>query len=1232
MKRQILFLSAFLAFWSMSTDIVGQCTSADIMEPGFNFITSSRGCAPFTIEVQTLYLNTSPGTTYQVDWGDGNSDNYTHQVGNVNGPIISHEYVDAPVDCGYQVTIEVENACNPLGSVVLEPINVIVWTEDIITADPDIYRVCEGFASSINFTDASNWNCFPRLDLRENSDPRWIQWIYGDTINANRIPGIRVDGIVPGGFPYYDPSVGLDPFYPVIDTGRVSLNVQIPATASIGNDFYVTLNNWNTCNPYDADLTDGNPLNPATAGGDNPARTTKSRIVIVASPTPDFVTRKENGGNPITWDFCIDDIIYFDDESTGPGGSALARTWEFYDGPTIADGLLATNTDVNPTYTFSKGGMKLVRLIVGDNNAVGGCNAIVEKLVNVTPTSIAQISATNTNFCKTPGSTETFSVTFSDVTIGSTVNTEWKWEFYNENNNLVRNEPATGFSSGAAATYSQSYSNTGIYKVVLITRDIVTICDTRDEVNIVIYNNPEPSFVFADICESLPIELIETSTLQDINGNKMVRWEWDFDYDNITFTADTTFDNTRPDTLTRAFNFGVRQVALRVTNDQNGCNAMAASTVEIFQNPIASFTKDSLEGCSPLVVSFENTAIGSQPVAIDQYVWRIDYGTGFIDTLKANPSVLGFSPITIATFENWSISAKTFNIKLKSISQDGCAFESELDSVKVLPSIKPGFFYTNYEPLGKNCAPVEVNFQVDDFTANLLPIDYTWTISYQDSVIRQDKNAGSNSQLTHTFEAIGKGINNYSINLIADINDICVGDSTIKVNVNPVPESNFTIDTIEFNCDVMILEIDAKDKGLLEYRWTINKGGMVFINTSYGDRFTYEVPRPGPTSLNLDLDIDLQTVNYAFCESAITSQSLVVPSQPQLSASFAVNPEMQVFPNATVTINNTSTQTNATHFWDFGNGNTNTDENPISQVYDKPGNYTITLNLDQEYCQSADSVNIFIQPTAPIADFSYGPAKGCAPLTVNFSNLTKYGDPDGYIWYFGQNEGISRKENPVHIYRDPGVYSVKLEATNESGITDTEAKRMIIEVYPNPHAEFQIRPEIVKLPDDPIYTSNLSFDADSYYWDFGDGAKSSEYEPSHTYLDTGKYDIALVAITNNGCTDTVIYENIIEVIDGNEIQIPNAFTPNLDGPTGGSRYADGRNDVFFPVTEGVIAYKMQIYNRWGELLFDTEDSNRGWDGYYRGKLCSPDVYIYKMDFKFIDGREVMKFGDITLIR
>ncbi len=1205
------------------------------MEPGFKFITSSRGCAPFTVQIQTLFLNSSPNTVYHVDWGDGSPiEDYIQSNPYPDGPIITHNYVDIPIACGYQVIIEAENPCNPMGSVDPVVTSVVVWTTDPVASDPDIYRVCQGFASSISFSDNSDWNCFPRPDLRENSDPRWIQWEYGNAVNANRIPGVEVEGVAPGAYPYLNPAPGTNPTYPVSTVDQVSLEIQVPVTVpgDVGKDFYVTLNNWNTCNAYDENLSDGNPLNPITPGGDNPPRTTQSRIVIVETPIPDYVTRKENSSNPPAWDFCIGDIIYFDNETVVPGGANPAYTWEFYDGPNSTDDLLETKTDTNPVFSFNSGGQKLVRLTVTDNNAVGGCNAMVEHLVNVTPTSIAQISASDTRFCKTPGSSEVFTVTFNDVSIGSTVNTEWKWEFYDENENLVREVPASGYSTATPTPIDQDYSNAGIYKVILISRDIVTLCDTRDEINIVVYNNPEPFFTSAPICEGQESELIEQTTLQMVNGNQVVRWEWDFDYDNVTFTADTVFNGSRPDTLQKHFNFGTHQVALRATNDQYGCTAIYTDALEIYQSPEATFTKDIGEGCSPLEVNLENTSVSTQPVAISEYVWCIDYGSGYMDTLRSDPNDADFNPIVTASFENWSTSSKHFYIALKSISTNGCAFVSECDSVKVLPSIKPGFTYTDYEPLAENCSPVDINFQVDAATMALTPENYTWTIEDENGLVRQETINGTVAQFNHIFTSEGNSIHRYTVNLQTEITDICAGDSTLSININPVPASDFTIDTIEVNCETFTVEINTMQKGLVDYNWTITKGGLIFMNDTLSDNFVYTLQRPAPGRESMYFQVDLITENYAFCESEKTTQYLNVPAQPNLQASFTANPEIQVYPEATITVNNLSSRSGAIHSWDFGDGETSSEVNPGPHVYDSPGNYTIYLELEEDFCLSTDSVNIYIQPTAPVADFTFDPPSGCVPLTVNFTNLTQYGEPESYLWFFGDGEGTSRNENPTYTYYDPGVYSVKLEATNQSGVTDIIVKNFIIEVYPNPHADFMIRPEQVKLPDDPIYTTNLSFEGDTYFWDFGDGETSIEFEPTHVYTDTGRYDITLITTTEHACSDTVTHENIVEVTDGNEIRIPNAFTPTLDGPTGGNRYNEGRNDVFYPVTEGVIAYHMQIYNRWGELLFDTTDPGKGWDGYYKGKLCPPDVYVYKIDFKFRDGREVMKFGDVALIR
>ena len=716
------------------------------------------------------------------------------------------------------------------------------------------------------------------------------------------------------------------------------------------------------------------------------------------------------------------------------------------------------------------------------------------------------------------------------------------------------------------------------------------------------------------------------------DGN-VVRWEWDFGYDMTNFESDLTFNDAQPDSIEKYLDYGTHQVALRATIDQNGCSAIYTDLIEVYQKPIASFILDSIEGCSPLEVILQNTSVATQPVSISEYIWCINYGDGLIDTLRSTPSDPEFSPLMSTTFANWSTTPRTYQIALKSVSEAGCSFMIDLDSIKVLPSVKPGFYYSNYEPLSNNCAPVEVNFHIDNFTQSILPSDYTWTIRNSEGVIRKQNITDGSTDFTHVFNANGNGINSYTIELDATIDGMCVGDSTLNVNVNPVPIADFTIDTLESACERMVLSIDAVQKGLLEYNWMINKGGMIAINNSYGDSFEYEVIRGTPGSPAFELSFTLKTANYANCESGTNTKSIVVTPEPKVFASFEASPEIQTYPAASVNITNNSVMTNAEHLWEFGDGQVSTKVNPQVHTYQEPGDYLITLTLNEDQCLSTDSMSVVILPTQPIADFSFGPAKGCAPLTVSFTNLTKYGDPEMYQWYFGdEGEGFSTDENPVHIFYQPGAYSVKLVASNKSGMTDEMVKRMIIEVYPNPHADFAIRPEKVKLPEDPIYTTNLSIKADSYLWEFGDGAKSTEYQPSHVYLDTGYYDITLIAKTEKGCADTVTYENILQVVDGNEILIPNAFTPSLDGPTGGSRFGDGRNDVFYPVTEGVIAYRMQIFNRWGELLFNTEDKNMGWDGYYNGKLCPSDVYIYKIDFKFIDGRETMKFGDITLIR
>jgi hypothetical protein len=127
--------------------------------------------------------------------------------------------------------------------------------------------------------------------------------------------------------------------------------------------------------------------------------------------------------------------------------------------------------------------------------------------------------------------------------------------------------------------------------------------------------------------------------------------------------------------------------------------------------------------------------------------------------------------------------------------------------------------------------------------------------------------------------------------------------------------------------------------------------------------------------------------------------------------------------------------------------------------------------------------------------------------------------------------------------------------------------------------------------------------------------------------------VKLGAWTVHECYDEKIKKDTIHVLGQHFCNFPNAFTPNTDGQNDGKYTTpDTRNDVFHPSWEGVVEYKLEIYDRWGEKLFESSDVTVGWNGYYKGKLCKTDVYIWKAKGKYTDGSTFDKAGNLTLLR
>ena len=194
-------------------------------------------------------------------------------------------------------------------------------------------------------------------------------------------------------------------------------------------------------------------------------------------------------------------------------------------------------------------------------------------------------------------------------------------------------------------------------------------------------------------------------------------------------------------------------------------------------------------------------------------------------------------------------------------------------------------------------------------------------------------------------------------------------------------------------------------------------------------------------------------------------------------------------------------------------------------------------------------------------------------------------------------------------------------------------------MYAKPNAFFEANRYEADLDNPTIYFTNMSSitpvsgDAIvSYEWDFGDGETDNAFDVDHTFDGLGTYTVTLTVTSNKGCVG-IFTKEIIIVAPFIDLLIPTAFTPDPSGSSGGAYDPTSfDNDVFYPITTYVQEYSLQIFNRWGELIFASSSYPIGWDGYYREVLSQQDTYIWKMRIVWITGEEYDDVGRILLIR
>ncbi|MCK4989848.1 MAG: PKD domain-containing protein, partial [Bacteroidales bacterium] len=308
----------------------------------------------------------------------------------------------------------------------------------------------------------------------------------------------------------------------------------------------------------------------------------------------------------------------------------------------------------------------------------------------------------------------------------------------------------------------------------------------------------------------------------------------------------------------------------------------------------------------------------------------------------------------------------------------------------------------------------------------------------------------------------------------------------------------------------------------------------------------------------------------------------------------------------------------------------NSYETPVTNLGEGANSFYWTI--DNDGCVATDDV-IITYYVLPEVEFMPSPQNGCPPLLVDFINGSVGGYP--FAWDFGDGT-VSSETNPMHTYYSPGTYNVRLSGTGPDGIVII--KDTLVIVYEQPDAEFEVTPDLIYISDppnkfdQPINCFNLTTEFDSVFWEFGDGTTSDEINTIHNYLKTGTYDVTLHVTTGYGCYDSETKFEAVTVEQKGSIECPNVFTPNLNGQTGGFVVEnDYSNDVFHCFAEGLLEYRLEIYNRLGILMFESEDINIGWDGYFNDELAAEGVYAYRISGSYNSGEEFSQVGSVMII-
>jgi gliding motility-associated-like protein len=491
-------------------------------------------------------------------------------------------------------------------------------------------------------------------------------------------------------------------------------------------------------------------------------------------------------------------------------------------------------------------------------------------------------------------------------------------------------------------------------------------------------------------------------------------------------------------------------------------------------------------------------------------------------------------------------------------------------------------------PIDLEACPGDILLQ-NAFTSTTAGTSFTW-INSNTSIGLAASGNGSLSGFS--------AVNNSAIDQIATITvtptvGSCVGaTTTFTITVHPLPSVSAGADQ------------------------TLCIGESTSVNASGADTYSWD---NGIT--DGILFAPTTTTNYTVTGTSTdgcvnTDQMQILVNQ--LPAVFAGN-DITICPGSSTVLTGSGAST-----YTWNNGVTN----GVAFVPGATTNTYTVVGTSAAGCENTDDVSVFLYQIDPVT-FSPDITLGCSPLVVNFSNTTA--NSLDCFWSFSDGSSQTGCGTVTNTFENFGCYDISLTVTFTNGCVNTLNQTNLVCVETPPLASFFAVPSVINQFDSETSFQNTTIGASSYLWYFGDGSSTSnEVNPSHDYggMPLGDYQVVLIAISPSGCIDSST--TIIQIKEDLLFYIPNCFTPD----------DDAYNQFFQPIfTSGFdpTDYNLYIYNRWGELIFESHDTAVGWDGSYGSMneiaVVQDGIYTWKIEFKTSDTDErKMVLGHVNVIR